>query len=143
MKKGMKVKMQSRGMIKTLRGQYDAVAWNGKNESGWRPVADKCLVKPDKAAAMVGSIHMTDENQEKTQLAAESGVLIELGEDAFIWNADRSRKLEGARPKPGDHVGFQRYSGVQVHGDDGQLYFFMSDFCIGAVAIRSETVVGG
>ncbi len=127
--------MQNRGLHKTMRGQYAPAVWNGKNESGWIPAGDRVLVKPDKAAEKVGSIVMTDANQELTQLAAESGVLVALGDDAFVWNSDRTRKLEGVKPKPGDRVGFQRYAGAQVFGDDGELYFFMSDHSIGAVRV--------
>lgn len=132
--------MQNRNLHKTMRGQYAPAEWSGKNESGWMPTGDKVLVKPDKAAAKIGSLYMTDDNQEMTQLAAESGIIVAVGSSSFMW-ADRERTVrwEGEKPKPGDRVGFQRYSGVQNFGDDGELYFSMSDYCIGTVKIKEAS----
>lgn len=124
---------RSRGLIKTLRGQYEAGAWDGTNASGWSPIGDKVLVKPDKAAAKVGSLYMPDQEIEKQQLAAESGILIEVGCEAFKRNRDTGLPWDGVAPKPGDRVSFARYSGTQCMGLDGEMYFTMSDSCIGAV----------
>ena len=127
--------MQNRDLHKTMRGQYVPATWTGKNESGWRPTGAMVLVKPDRAADKIGSLLMTDTNQELVQLAAEAGTIVALGPVAFVW-ADRERttRWEGSdKPNLGDRVSFQRYSGLQVNGDDGELYFAMNDYCIGAV----------
>jgi len=119
-------------VIKTLRGNYQPVAWDGMNKSGAHPIGNKVLVKPDKVAEKVGSIITgTADEHERQQLAAESGVLIEVGSEAFRWAGDH--KWEGKKPQPGDRVFFARYSGTQVPGADGDLYFFMADQSIGAV----------
>jgi co-chaperonin GroES (HSP10) len=66
-------------------------------------------------------------------LAAESGVLVDVGEDAFRWNSDRTRAWEGFKPQPGDRVFFGRYQYNQVPGDDGVMYWAIKDSSICAI----------
>lgn len=121
-------------LLKTMLGQYVAAQWDGVDRSGWIPVGDNVAVMPDKPAEQTaGGIIISDQQKERTMFAAETGVLISLGDDAFTWNSDRSRRFEGERPQPGMRVVFKRYSGVTYYGDDGNVYWIMSDHCIGAI----------
>ena len=125
--------MQER-LIKTMMGTFVAADWGGKNESGISPIGDNVLVMPDKAAEQSeGGIIIPEQQRERQQFAAESGVLIALGPDAYLWSSDRQRKFEGERPQPGQRVVMKRYSGISTFGADGKTYWVMSDSCIGAV----------
>lgn len=122
-------------IYKTLRGIYEIAEWNGKNESGLKPFGDKVLIMPDQPAmkSAGGIITGSDEEREKVAYAAEMGVMIAFGEDAFVWNSDRSRRLEGGKPPIGTRVCFKRYSGETYTGDDDKFYMVMSDHAIGAI----------
>ena len=104
------------------------------NHSGYEPVGYHILVLPDMAAEKSsGGIDLPPEFVERATMAAETGILVALGPDAFIWNGDRSRKSEGERPKPGDRVYIQRYSGQVMFGEDGVFYRVMDYNCVAAV----------
>jgi co-chaperonin GroES (HSP10) len=122
-------------LLKTMLGQYVQAEWDGVDRSGWVPVGDNVAILPDKPADVSagGVILGSDQQRERTMFAAETGILISLGDDAFSWNSDRSRRFEGERPQPGSRVVFKRYSGVTFYGDDGEMYWIMSDHCIGAI----------
>lgn len=125
--------MQNRGLHKTMRGQYEPAQWTGENLSGMRPIYNMVVVKPDKPATKIGSIHITDQSIETQQYAAETGVVVAVSDGAFIVNAQTGQTFTGTPPKPGDRVGFERYCGAQQLGKDGELYFFMRDYNIGVV----------
>lgn len=106
----------------------------GKNEAGWHPTTDCVLVLPDTPQRKVGSLIIPDAVADRHAMAAESGILVECGPDAFIWNSDRTRRLEdGERPQPGCRVVFNRYSGINLGGDDGQTYYILVDHSVKAV----------
>jgi chaperonin GroES len=120
--------------IETTVGRYRKVAWPGSNESGITPVGDRVLVLTDEAATKSGGgIDFIAEDIDKAELAAETGVLIGVGEDAFKWNSDRSRPFAGPRPTPGQRVYFERYAGGQYKGRDGKKYRLMDDKCLGGI----------
>lgn len=125
-------------ILSIKKAEYIPVPWNGKNESGYSPLGDRVLVLPDIAAGKVGSIELTQDVQERAQLSASSGVLVELGDDAFRWNFDRSRPWDGYRPKAGDRIAFDRYAGKEIIGDDAKVYRLMDDKCIGGVRRKDE-----
>lgn len=125
--------MQSK-ILKTGVSEYQRIEWNGANESGAKPVGDYILVMPDLASEQTaGGVFIDARTVERHALAAETGILIECGGDAFVWNADRTRQWDGAKPKPGDRVYFTRYAGQLLHGDDGRTYRVMEDKNIGAL----------
>lgn len=103
-----------------------------KRPWGWEPVTENVVVLPDKPEIKTGSIIIPDDYQDKAARAAESGILCACGPDAFIWNSDRTRRLEGDKPKPGCRVVFNRYSGIRMVGDDGQTYYVMADSSVKA-----------
>lgn len=123
-------------LLKTTQAEYVQGRFSGANESGYRPIGERILVLPDEAAAKSsGNVIIPDDVQERQSYAAETGIIIALGDTAFLWNSDRTRKFEGERPKPGDRVFFDRYSGGVLKGNDGKLYRFMDDKAIGAVSV--------
>jgi co-chaperonin GroES (HSP10) len=108
--------------------------WTGKNESGASPIGDYVLVMPDLAAdKSSGGVFIDPVTVDRHTLASETGIIVALGDQAFAWNADRSRRWEGEKPEPGQRVYYTRYAGQVVHGDDGRTYRCMEDKCIGAV----------
>lgn len=92
------------------------------------------IVLPDKPLVKTDSgILIPETASERHAMAAESGTLVAIGPDAFVWNSDRTRRLEGKEiPKPGDRVVMNRYAGIYMHGDDGQKYMIMVDHSVKA-----------
>jgi chaperonin GroES len=118
--------------------QYHPPIWAGENKSGCVPIGEKILILPYMAVAKTtGGIEIPDEFKERMQLSAEMGVIVSIGDDAFTWNADRTRPFGGYKPKVGDHVFFERYAGAVVQGDDGREYRVAEDKQIGAVLIKA------
>lgn len=125
--------LESKNRVTTMRGEFEKVAFAG-NKSGRKAIGDAVLVQPDEAVTKsAGGVEYTDEYRDRSALAAESGVLVDVGEDAFIWNADRTRQWEGYKPKPGDRVFFGRYQYNQVPGEDGVMYWAIKDSSICAI----------
>jgi chaperonin GroES len=130
--------MQPRLLKSAANHEFKLADYNGTNESGYQPLGDSVLVAFDVASDVTsGGIILPEDMTEKMTLSAETGVIVALGSDAFLWNGDRTRKWEGTKPHPGDRVYMERYSGQLLHGDDGKIYRLCSDKCIGAV--RAET----
>lgn len=136
---GLKTADAEAAQVKTIRttlGLYKMAEWTGKNESGITPLGDRVLVLTDEASDKLvesGALISTEDHQDKHSLAAETGVLVALGEDAFKWNSDRSRTYSGQRPEPGQRVYFERYAGGQYKGADGKNYRVLDDKAIGAL----------
>ena len=77
-----------------------------------------------------------DDMVQQMTMSAETGVIVALGCDAFLWNGDRSRKWEGYKPVPGDRVYLEKFSGQLVQGVDDRIYRLCTDKCIGAVRMK-------
>jgi len=121
-------------LVMTPLGQYTPVEWNGVNESGIQPVGDRVLILPDGASDQTqGGAYIPDDVVARMTEAAETGVLVAVGPDAWLWNSDRSRKYEGAKPQVGQRVIFERYSGSFQHAADGRRYRLMDDKCVGGL----------
>jgi chaperonin GroES len=122
-------------LIITQFGHYLA-QYVGENQSGLQPLCDKVLVLCDQAADMTaGGIHIPDDAREKIGFASTTGVLVAVGPQAFAYDSRRLVYWEGARPKAGDRVVFQKYSGIEYHGRDRLMYRLMEDRCIGALEL--------
>jgi co-chaperonin GroES (HSP10) len=123
----------SKNRVTTMRGEYEKGGFKG-NTSGRKALGDAVLIQPDQHAEKTAvGIHYTDEFRERSALAAETGVIVDVGEDAFRWNSDRTRAWEGYKPQPGDRVIFGRYQYIQVPGDDGVTYWAIRDSSICAI----------
>lgn len=126
--------MQPRLLKSSQKHEFVPAEYSGRNESGYQPMGDNVLVIPDQASEQTsGNITLTPEYIERATLAAETGVIVALGTEAFRWIADRSREWAGLKPQVGDRVYVQRYSGQLLLGDDQKIYRIMSDTCIAAV----------
>lgn len=115
---------------------YQLAPYTGKNESGFRPIGDLVCVMTDTVDGYAGTkktIIMLDSNAEQQNAGATSGVIVDMGLDAFVWSADRKRPFGEDKPKIGDRVLFTRYSGLESFGADAKRYRVMSDNCISAV----------
>lgn len=125
--------MQPR-MIRTPLGQYTPVEWSSKNESGIEPLGDRVLVLPDPfSPTTTGGIDIPDDVVERHTEAAETGVLVAVGSEAWAWNSDRTRRFDGTKPEVGQRVIFERYAGTYQYGADGKRYRLMDDKCIGGL----------
>lgn len=136
--------MKSR-LIKTLGAAYEPSAFTGENTSGTYPLNDMVLVLPDKAKNTMGErglIHKTDRQQSDEQLAAETGVIIAIGDGAFNWSRDRMREYQGRKPAVGDRIFYQRYAGQIVIGVDNLEYRCMSDKEIALVQSADAPAAG-
>jgi chaperonin GroES len=121
--------------ILTPLAEYEPAQWKGKNTSGIIPIGDRVLVLPDKAPEKTaGGVLMTEQQQDRDGLAAETGILVAIGEAAWKWNSDRTRLFEGTKPEVGQRVWFERYAGSVQYGKDGTAYRIMDDKAVGAVA---------
>jgi len=121
-------------LVRTEQAQYEAARYEGVNKSGIRPVGEKVLILTDQPVSKTaGGIELPHELVERHALAAETGVIVALGDDAFRWNDGKTRPWEGYKPKPGDAVFMQKYSGIVFMGDDGQRYRVVGYECIGAI----------
>jgi len=123
-------------VLSTEHAQYLQASWTGQNESGWVPFGDALIVLPDAAAETAGSlglIHLADDQIERNALAAESGVVVALGDDAYADIREGS-----AKPLPGMRVLFTRYAGRVFKGLDGRHYRVMTQECIAAGLPGSE-----
>ena len=121
-------------LVMTPLGQYEPVQWNGKNESGFLPIGDRVLILPDEFAEQTsGGIYVDETTRERNTKAAETGVLVAVGESAWYWNSDRTRRYEGAKPVPGQRLRFERYAGAIHHGHDGRLYRVLDDKSVSGV----------
>ena len=130
-------------LIRTKHGQYEPAPWNGVNESGITPFGDRVLILPDPfAPTTIGGIIFTDEQRERADMAAETGVLVAMGDDAWLWNSDRARKFEGNKPKVGQRVIFEQYAGSYQFGADGVRYRLMDDKCVGGLFEEGKAPTG-
>ena len=113
-----------------VTGDYES----GKNGCGWEPTTDCVLLLPDTPIRKsTGGILIPEAVADTKADAAESGIIVALGPDAFIWNSDRTRRLESAeKPQIGHRAVISRYSGIKIAGDDGQTYYILVDHSVKA-----------
>lgn len=130
--------MNDRPTLNTPVGQFDLVVWIGRNTSGIQPFGDRVLILPDQASSQINGIYVPPETIERIAEAAETGVLVALGDAAWAWNSDRTRRYEGTKPTPGQRVYFERYAGAKHRGADGLLYRLLDDKSIGGFAVPPE-----
>lgn len=128
--------MDENRTLATELTQYEPAVFTSDLALLPEPVGDCVLIQPDSASAMVGAkglIQLPEEIRTRYSKAAETGLLLAVGEGAFTWTADRARTWTGYKPQAGDRVYYKRYSGVTVKGYDGVIYLIMTDHCIGGV----------
>lgn len=122
-------------LFKTKLADYVQAEWSGKNESGWNPVGDRVLIKPDEVATRTkGGIELPEDLQDRMTMAAEAGMVVAVGDGSFKWNSDGITPYEGVKPKPGDRVSIGRYSGQLIMGHDGKSYRILDSKELGAIS---------
>lgn len=125
--------MQPR-ILKVGKIEYQIADWDGVNRSGVVTVGDMILVMVDKAATKTkGLIELTEDTIHANQLAGQTGIVVSIGEGAYLWTRDRARPFAGRKPEIGDRIWFQRYAGFEIYGEDGAFYRVLSDVSIGAI----------
>ena len=91
-----------------------------------RPFGVRVLVKPEEVEQKTdGGIYIPETVMEKDKFAVMIGTLVGVGEIAFT-DPDWLDK-----PKVGDTIIYDRYSGATVTGKDGEEYKLMNDDDIG------------
>jgi co-chaperonin GroES (HSP10) len=125
-------------LIRTPQGHYVPVEWGGTNESCIEPFGERVLVLPDpfspKSAG--GLLDFPEDLVERMSEAAETGILIAIGDAAWTRNADRTGTFVGKRPEIGQRIIFERYAGSYQFGADGKRYRIMDDRCVGGVIVE-------
>jgi chaperonin GroES len=121
-------------LVSRLQGAYKAAEYGGKNTSGVTPLGKQVLVLPDEFEGTFagGKLEFVADMVERMNLASESGLLIEAGDNAFSSHKDGTI-WKGRKPTPGEHVYMEKYAGLLVMGNDGKKYRLMDDVCIGAI----------
>jgi len=113
------------------------------NKSGIFPKGDRILVKPDKIEEKTeGGIIIPESELEKHQLAHITGVLVDVGPDAWCHTVKTvNRVVDGEMrvvektttgySEPfaavGERVSFARHSGLPTIGADGEEYRILND----------------
>lgn len=121
-------------LVRVDRVEYIPAPFMGNNKSGFQPIGDNVLIRPDIAASKTsGGIELPEDQVERIQLSASTGVVVECGDGAFVWSADRTRPFEGYKPRPGDRIAFAKYAGQVITGHDHVQYRLMEDKAIGGV----------
>lgn len=123
--------------VVTTLAAYVPAEWSGKNESGIVPLGARVLVLPDVAETQTtGGVHLPVDVASRNGMAAETGVLVALGDGAFAWSGDRIHAWNGPKPEVGVRVVIERYAGQLQRGLDGQIYRILEDRAIGALLVQ-------
>jgi co-chaperonin GroES (HSP10) len=126
-------------MITTKIGEYLPAEWDGKNTSGLEMLGEEVLILPDQVPEQTkGGLFLPSATKEVQGMAAQTGVIVALGVDAWAYNRSRTRPFTGKRPEVGDRVVFDRYGGTNQPGLDGRMYLIMSDMVISGKFTEAE-----
>ena len=117
-------------LLKTSVAKYVPPEWKGTNTSGWDPVGARIIVAPYEAETKTqGGIEIPPELVARHAAAAEAGILVAMGPDAF--------SEYNPKPKLGDHVYMERFAGQVMPGYDSKPDRLMEDKCVGAVLTKA------
>jgi co-chaperonin GroES (HSP10) len=120
-------------LINGSDAEYAPAKWDGKNTSGLRVTGKAILVKMDECTGKtIGGTFLPEDFTHKMTMQSVSGVLIAVSEGSFLVNEDFT-PWSGYKPKPGDRVHVEQYSGRQIAGKDGHTYRIMDYGCVGGV----------
>lgn len=109
-----------------------------RKEAKIHPVGYKILVAmPPQEEQTKGGVHLPEEHIHKANAASITGMVLELGPDAF---RDKKRFPSGAWCKPGDWVVFRAYSGTKMNVG-GQEVRLINDETVDALADDPREVV--
>lgn len=132
------------GRVATTLAVYVPAPFAGTNESGFEPLGSRVLVLPDVAEERTaGGIELPVDVVARYAMAAETGVLVAIGEGAFAVLSNGRPWGTYRRPVVGDRVVIERYTGQLQRGLDGLVYRLCEDRAIGAIAPPVETTTNG
>lgn len=98
-------------------------------EPGMEALEFNVIIAPGLIGEKVGSVFISDDAQERLELAMQLGRIINVSPLAFNYD----NWPEGSTPpKPGDVVWFARYAGGEFTGADGHTYRLVKDKDVGA-----------
>ena len=114
------------------------------NESGIYPAGNRVLILADQIedGLKTNKIQLPEDVKEKYQSGQASGVLIDVGPDAFQHTTERRyRAIDGtmklvevsqkgySKPfaEPGDRISFAKFSGQKYTGKDNKKYLVIND----------------
>lgn len=119
-------------ILRQFQIEYVEAPYMGQNKSGWSPIGDYVLVRPDAVARKSsGGIELPDDIADRMELAAITGVLVENGPQAFDYLKDK--------PVPGTRVIFEKYAGKPIIGEDGNSYRIMDCTAVGGQKSGNRT----
>ena len=122
-------------LIKGVQAEYIPVTAEGARP-GMTPFGKHLVVKVDPCSPRSGGlIELPPDFVEKMTAASETGCIVAVGQEAFMYYEDGTR-WTGDKPKVGDRIGFARYSGELQRGADGEMYRVMSYTCV--TCVRNE-----
>ena len=107
-----------------------------ENKSGFYPVGDRILVKPDPVEDTLGEMKLVVPDSIKTSMFGSQtlGYLVAVGPDAWVHFIEKSstgtgtiRGFTESFAETGDRIMFARYSGIEFEGLDGELYRVLND----------------
>ena len=104
--------------------------WSGKNTSGYQALDFKVLVKRDKVEPTSGLIEIPQEAVDKERWNVPEGVIVSAGDQAFRTNRvrrDGTPIYWEPKPKEGDRVIFQEFTGQEITGNDDEIYLWLTD----------------
>jgi len=88
------------------------------------PVRSIVKIKPDKVENEQSGILLPDTAISRMQTAVNQGVLVSVG--GAFWKYDNGQEWPGPKPKIGDRIIFDRYSGSMIK-EDREEYRLVND----------------
>lgn len=108
-------------------------------DPGYEPIGTSVLILMDACAdKSSGGVLLPPEKIAQMNMAAESGVIVDVGEAAFRYYDDGS-KWTGRKPKNGDRVVVERYAGRELLGRDGKTYRMMTYTSVGGMEVAPKS----
>ena len=119
-------------LIKGLQAEFVPAEWSGTNTSGLIVYGKNVLVRMDECGDVSsGGVALPMDLIDRMTEAAETGCIYSLGPEAFHLFEDGVR-WTGDKPKPGDRVYLEKFSGLLARGKDGGVYRIMDYRCVAA-----------
>lgn len=117
-------------LIKGMRADFVPAEYPGRNTSGFVVYGKNVLVRMDECSpTTAGGILLPEEQVEKMSAGAETGCIYALGPEAFRL-FDDGTVWSGPKPKVGDRIYVEKWSGMLARGRDNAVYRMMDYRCV-------------
>ena len=120
--------------------------WYGEDTSGLRVFGKNILVKMDQVHNELSETNYvlhTDEVVERLNATVCTGCIYAIGPEAFRVYSDGERWTGDDKPRIGERVYIQKFSGIVAIGQDGGFYRIMDYDCVAAGLAAGATRVEG